>query len=133
MLKLPLVLGTALSVLLPVTAQAQSFDPIPEGECPRIVINYVCHDRMEQGNPILFSIPSGYDSRYAISAFKVGENNNVLFIVDLRADQVVAYAYMDDAANLIPSPTGMPSVNNPELLREVIDELVFMLRELVLY
>jgi hypothetical protein len=128
-----IVFGLLGAIALTLPVQAQSFDPIPEGECPGIVVNYVCHDRLPEGNPILYSVPSGYDSRYAVSALKLGENNNVLFVVDLRVEQVVAFMYVDDEASLIPSPTGTPSINNPGLLSEVTEELVFMLRELLLY
>ena len=74
MLKLPLALGTALAVFLPVAlpVQAQSYDPMPAGECTtRVVINFICHDEMDNGSPLLYAIPSGYSGRYVLYANKI--------------------------------------------------------------
>jgi len=136
MLKLPLVflglLGSALAILLPVAAQAQSFEPFPSEECSGLIVNYICHARVD-GDPALYSIPTGFDGRLGLGAVRLGTNSNMFFVLDLQTEQIVAYIYTDDRAVLIPTPSGMPSYNNPDLLGQVTEEMAELLVLLVSY
>ncbi|WP_156119775.1 hypothetical protein [Leptolyngbya sp. KIOST-1] len=119
-----------LAIAAPV--QAQSFEPYPVDGCPGIIINYICHDRID-GNPSLYSIPSGYQGRIGLGGVRLGVNSNIFFAIDLETEQIVGYVYVNDDARMIPNPSGMPNINNPRLMRQLVPETVAILNELVLY
>jgi len=125
-------LATFALTLIPVSVQAQSFEPIPPGICP-LVVNYICSDRTSEGEILLYAIPDGYDYRYLLMGTKL-DGYNLIYMWDTKVNQTVAYILVDDEANLAPSIDGTPSIDgNLALFNEVQLEIVTVLSELMLY
>jgi hypothetical protein len=81
-------LVSALAVSLPVTANAQSYDPFPPTPGCKIIDGIACYTE-EDGNPFILTIPSGYNQRYMLGVTPV-ENGVMLFMFDRETDETVS-------------------------------------------
>ncbi|WP_198807567.1 hypothetical protein [Leptolyngbya sp. BL0902] len=128
MLKYSLALGAALAVLLPVTAQAQSYDPMPTRECTTgIIISFICHDQLNDGSPMLYAFPSGYSGRYVLYANKI-PGGILSLIYDIWNEQPAAYMYFGG------NNSGRPNAGGSiPLLEELEQEIIDIVTQASLY
>jgi hypothetical protein len=131
-LSLPLVLlGLLGSAAIATPAKAQSFDPFPPDTQGCVVVNYICRSILDDGEPSLAAIPTGYDGRYLVSVRRAGVNNLAL-VYDLQNEQISAYMFVNSQGRLEnPLSNGYPGIGGEvQLLDENVAEIVFLLAEL---
>lgn len=111
-----ILLGLLGAVVVATPVQAQSYDPMPAEECSTgVIVNFICHDEMDDGSTMLYAVPSGYSGRYVLFANKI-PGGSYSFIYDLWNEQTAAYMYFGG------NRTGMPNAGGRIILLEELEE-----------
>lgn len=122
-----LLLGLLGAVAIAAPVQAQSYDPFPARDCGGTVVNFICHDRGDDGMPMLYAIPDGYSGRYVIFASKMNDGV-ITFMYDMNNEQAAAWMFLGGTLGHMPNAGG-----NIVLLEELEAEIVDLATQVSLY